>query len=206
MLVRFAILGFAGPVVGGEDDGEEAVRGLHALGAVDDVGDLQGLRLRTAHMRILNRPWVILGAAAVPMAMTEIYMGLQQGTIEGQENPLLTSLAGGFHEIQRYITNTEHVHGIVGFVWNRAYFQSLPREYQDIIRQASNEVSQWRNRVEAEAQASYIQRSIDMGLELIQLRDLDQWKAALAEPLRQDFPELQAWVNRIREFNRAGPH
>ena len=45
MLARFTVLGLAGPVVGSEDDGEEAVGRFDAPGAVNDVGDLQGLRL-----------------------------------------------------------------------------------------------------------------------------------------------------------------
>jgi len=45
VLAGFAVFGFAGPFVGGEDDGEEAVGGFDAPGAVDDVGDLEGLRL-----------------------------------------------------------------------------------------------------------------------------------------------------------------
>lgn len=45
MLAGFAVFGFAGPLVGGEDDGEEAVESFNAPGAVDEVGDLQGFRL-----------------------------------------------------------------------------------------------------------------------------------------------------------------
>jgi TRAP-type C4-dicarboxylate transport system substrate-binding protein len=181
------------------------VRMLQTTRPVRRLSDLSGIRLRTGHMTILHRPWVHLGAAAVPMAFTEIYMGLQQGTIEGQENPLLTSYASGFHEVERFFMNTEHVYGMVGFVWNRAFFESLPREYQDIIRQASNEVAEWRFQVEEEAQEEYIRLFIEAGLEYIMVEDLHEWRRVLEEPLRQDFPFMQDWVARINEFNRLNP-
>jgi len=181
------------------------VRMLQTTRPVRQLSDLKGLKLRTANMKILHRPWEFLGAATTPMTFTEIYMGLQQGTIEGQENPLFTSYASGFHEIEKYVINTEHVFGFVAFVWNKAFFESLPKNYQDIIRKASDEVAEWRNGIEADAQKEYIKLFLDAGLELIELKDLDKWRAALVEPLKQEFPYMQDWVNRIKEFNKSNP-
>ena len=179
------------------------VRMLQTTRPIRRLADLRGLKLRTANMLILQKPWEILGAATTPVTFTEIYMALQQGTVDGQENPLFTSYASGFHEVERYFMNTEHVYGIVAFVWNKAFFESLPQNYQDIIRQASFEVADWRNDLEADAQEGYVQMFLDAGLEYIILEDLDEWKAALAEPLRREFPYMQDWVARITAFNRA---
>jgi len=179
------------------------VRMLQTTRPVRQLSDLSGLRLRTAFMRTLHRPWEILGAATVPMTFTEIYMGLQQGTIEGQENALMTSYASGFHEVQRYFMDTNHVFGYVGFIWNKAFFESLPQQYQDIIRQASDEVAAWRNEVEVGVQEVYHQRFLDAGLTFVEVIDLDQWRTVLEEPLRHEFPYMQEWVTRILEFNAS---
>ena len=179
------------------------VRMLQTIVPVRKLADLKGLKIRTANAKALHLPWVILGAAATPMDFTEAYMAMQQGAVDGQENPLFTSYASGFHEIEKYVMNTEHVYGIVTFVWNKAYFDGLPQEYQNIIRQASDEVVEWRNKIEANAQGDYIKLFLDAGCEYIELPDLDEWKRVLEEPLRQEFPHMQAWVDRIKEFNRA---
>lgn len=179
------------------------VRMLQTTKPVRQLSDLQGLKLRTANMKILHKPWEFLGCATTPMGFTEIYTGLQQGTIEGQENPLFTSYASGFQEIEKYVIDTRHVYGIVAFIFNKKYFEELPQEYQDVILEASEEAATWRNELEVQKEGEYIDLFTDAGLEFIELSDIDEWKKALEEPLKQEFADLQPWVQRIQEFNAS---
>jgi len=179
------------------------VRMLQTTKPVRQLSDLKGLKLRTANMMILHKPWEFLGCATTPMGFTEIYTGLQQGTIEGQENPLFTSYASGFQEIEKYVIDTRHVYGIVAFVFNKEYFDGLPQEYQDVIMQASKEVAEWRNDLEVQMQDEYIKLFTDAGAEFIELSDIEDWKKMLEEPLEKEFANLQPWVRKIKEFNAA---
>lgn len=178
-------------------------RYLQTTKPVRQLSDLKGLKLRCAPMKILHKPWEILGANVTPMDFTEIYTGLQQGTIEGQENPLLTSYAAGFAEVEKYVMNTKHVYGVVGWIFNKQFFESLPDEYQQIIMESAKEAADWRTQIDLESEEVYLQKFIEAGAEYIELEDLDEWQKALEEPLKEEFPYMQEWVAKIKEFTAS---
>lgn len=79
--------------------------------AVHSVEDIEKAKLR---IRVQENPyhiemWKLLGAAPTPMAYTELYGALQQGVVDGQENPYLNILSGKFFEVQSYMTETNHI-------------------------------------------------------------------------------------------------
>ena len=175
-------------------------RYLQTTKPVRNINDLKGLKLRTASMPILNRPWAILGCSTTPMDFSELYTGLQQGAVEGQENPLFTSYAAGFADVEKYLANTQHVFGIVAFAFNKPLWESFSDEQRQILTETAEEVAAWRTQLEIDSEEEYIQDFLDAGLEWVEIEDLDDWKAALEEPLKEEFPNLQEWAAKIREF------
>ncbi|OUP69239.1 hypothetical protein B5F10_18345 [Anaerotruncus colihominis] len=176
-------------------------RMLQATKPVRNLDDLKGLKIRTASMAILNYPWEVLGAANTNMAYNEIYTGLQQGTIDGQENPLQSSYSMGFQDIEKYVMKTYHVINFTAYFFNKQKFESLPIEYQEIIKEACEDSAAWRTETELASDAEYLKLFEEAGLEIIEVEDLDKWKEILEEPLKEKFPYLQDWVKRIKEFN-----
>lgn len=135
------------------------------------------------------------------MAYNEIYTGLQQGTIDGQENPLQSSYSMGFQDIEKYVMKTYHVINFTAYFFNKQKFESLPIEYQEIIKEACEDSAAWRTETELASDAEYLKLFEEAGLEIIEVEDLDKWKEILEEPLKEKFPYLQDWVKRIKEFN-----
>lgn len=176
-------------------------RMLQATKAVRNLSDLRGLKIRTASMAILNYPWEVLGAANTNMAYNEIYTGLQQKTIDGQENPLQSSYSMGFQDIEKYVMKTYHVINFNAYFFNKKTFEALPSEYQAIIKEACENSAAWRTETELASDAEYLRLFEEAGLEIVEVEDLDKWKETLEEPLAKEFPYLQEWVGRIREFN-----
>lgn len=70
--------------------------------------DLQGLKIRTPDAPLYLTNFAIMGGNATPMALSEAYLGLQQGAIDAQENPIPTIAAQNFQEVQEYISLTAH--------------------------------------------------------------------------------------------------
>lgn len=175
-------------------------RYLQTTKEVRCLDDLKGLKLRTPTSSVMLRPWEILGATTTPMDFTEVYTGLQQGTIEGQENPLGTSFASGFAEVEKYVIETKHVYGIMAFIFNYDVFNELPEQYQKVIEEAAKEAADWRTQTEIENEQKYIEQFKEAGLEYIVPKDLENWKDTLVEPMREEFPELQPWVDKINSF------
>lgn len=98
--------------------------------------DLRGLKIRTmqnpAHLAYFRA----IGANPTPMDFSEVFSGLSQGTIDGQENPLKNIESYKLYEVQPYITMTGHVYSWVIFVLGEGFFNSLSAEEQNIFREA----------------------------------------------------------------------
>ena len=70
------------------------------------------------------------------MAYVEVYNGLQQGVIEGQENPLANIASMKFHEVQDYMTLTGHAYHTYAAVMNKQAWESLPEDLQTVVEEA----------------------------------------------------------------------
>ena len=75
--------------------------------------DLKGIILRVMQSDIQIKAWETLGATPVTMAVTEVFSALQTGTIQGQENPVNAICSNGFHEVQKYLSMTDHLYAPV---------------------------------------------------------------------------------------------
>mgnify|MGYP005786215891 CR=1 FL=1 len=178
-------------------------RFLQTTVPVRSINDLKGLKLRTPPMKVTNRPWAILGCATVAIDMTEIYTALQQGAVEGQENPLFTSYSSGFFEIEKYLIDTRHVLGMQAFAFNKELWDSFSPEDQQMFEECAKEAADWRTQLEIDKEPEYIQLAKDNGMEYIELSDKDAWKEAVREPMIQEYADVEGfndWVKRIQEF------
>jgi C4-dicarboxylate-binding protein DctP len=95
--------------------------------------DMKGLKIRTmenpAHMAMVKA----MGASPTPIAWGEVYMALQQGVVDGQENPVSVIEVAKFNEVQKYLTLDGHVYSILPILINDKFFMSLPPDIQRII-------------------------------------------------------------------------
>jgi C4-dicarboxylate-binding protein DctP len=94
---------------------------------------MQGLKIRTmenpAHMAIVKA----LGASPTPMAFNEVYTGLQQKTIDGQENPISLIVSMRFYEAQKYLTLDGHVYNPYILMINDKFYNSLSEDIRKVI-------------------------------------------------------------------------
>lgn len=115
-------------------------------GAIEKPEDLKGVKMRVMESPIFIDFYKTLGANPTPMSFTELYTGLQQGTVEAQENPPSLTFANKFYEVQKYSTIDEHVHNFLAFIINDAKFQSLSEDQKTILKEeAKNYVEEQRN-------------------------------------------------------------
>lgn len=104
--------------------------------AVRTPADMDGLRLRTMPTPVPLATFRLLGANPTPMNFGEVFTALQQGVVDGQENPWETILANNFYEVQRYATNTGHVYSPFGVIFSEIFWDRLPEDYQEAVRDA----------------------------------------------------------------------
>ncbi len=102
---------------------------------VHTVADIEKAKLR---IRVQENPfhiklWNLLGAAPTPIAYTELYGALQQGVVDGQENPYINILSSKFYEVQDYLTVTSHILLASAIIMDDAWYQSLPADLQAVV-------------------------------------------------------------------------
>lgn len=175
--------------------GYRGARKLSANRAVETVGDLAGLRLRVPPLRMYTRTWELLGASAVPMPATEIFTALQQGVIDGQENPLEFIHSFRFYEVQSHVMDTDHVIGAMTFIFDKARFDSFSPELQEILIEEGRNAMLWGTDQMVERENDYRRMLEAEGVTLIS-PDLAPFREALV-PIRAEFPDLADWVARF---------
>lgn len=108
---------------------------------IRSLDDFSGVKIRTMDSKYHLMFWQSLGANPTPLAFTELYMSLQQGVVEAQENANDTNVNSQFFEVQKYLVNTHHILYLNQFLVNKAKFDSLAPAYQDAMRQAVAEAT-----------------------------------------------------------------
>lgn len=96
--------------------------------------DLAGLKLRTMENPVHITAFKTLGAAPTPMAWPEVIGALQQGTIDGQENPLSVIVSAKLNEVQKYLTLTGHVYSPAMILMSKKFYDGLSDDEKKIFR------------------------------------------------------------------------
>ncbi|MFN9772488.1 MAG: TRAP transporter substrate-binding protein [Burkholderiales bacterium] len=136
-----------GPI-GKEIDRKMADKGLTLLGFMElgarhvtnskrpikTLEDLKGLKIRLQPNETHLATFRALGANAVAMDVKELYPAMQQGVVDGQENPYSIIAANRYFEVQKFMTNTGHFFDFITIVAHRKSFESLPASQQKAIR------------------------------------------------------------------------
>jgi len=95
--------------------------------------DLKGLKVRIPNIPLRAASFKALDASPTPMAFSEVYLALQQGVVDAQENPLPQIVAMKFYEVQKYLILTGHALNPEVLLINERKFQSLPESYRNIL-------------------------------------------------------------------------
>ena len=115
--------------------------------------DLAGLRMRIQASKVLEAQMQALGATPVMMAFSDVFSALNAGVVDGTENPHSNLYTQRMHEVQRYLTVTDH--GYLGYavITSTRFWDSLPRAVRRQLEQAMREASGFANRIAHEDNA-----------------------------------------------------
>jgi TRAP-type transport system periplasmic protein len=123
--------------------------------------DLQGIKLRVPGSETRMLMFQTYGASPVTMNLGELYLALQNGTVDGQENPLAGTVSRSFHEVQKYFSLSNHVYTPVTLVMNGRKYDSLTPEQQQAVKAAALEAAQYTRNLGAEADVNLLKQLQD---------------------------------------------
>lgn len=168
--------------------------------------DLQGLKIRTmkvpAHVKTFNS----LNATATPMNFGEVYSGLQQGVVDGQENPIAHIYSQRFYEVQDYVSLTGHVITFYIPAMNLEFWHSLSQDDQQLISTAMRDAEIYQQELVSQEEGAQIESFKKSGTQVNSLTEADlQQFIDATEPVRQEYKNklgadvYDTWMKAIKE-------
>ncbi|KRB66282.1 TRAP transporter substrate-binding protein [Noviherbaspirillum sp. Root189] len=167
--------------------------------AINAPEDMKGLKMRTMENPVHIQAYKGFGIIPTPMAFTEVFTALQQGTVDGQENPLSVITANKFDQVQKYLTLTGHVYSPGVFLMNKATFDKLSAaDKQAFLEAAKVAAKANRDRVDAD-EKSAVADLRSKGMQVVDNVDKSKYQTALA-PVFADFEKQfgKATLDKIR--------
>ena len=176
--------------------GYRGARHMSSNKLVEKVEDLKGVKLRVPPLKMYRLTWEYLGASPVPMGVAELFTSLQQGVVDGQENPLEVLEDQKFFEVQKYVIETGHVLGSMTFIFSDARFKSLPEETRKLLQEEGEAAMLAGTDRMVQMEAKYKKDLESKGMSFIPVNRA-AFQAKIAS-MTKDFPELAPWVAKIQ--------
>ena len=182
--------------------GENGMRHMtNSKRSINGPEDVKGLKMRTMENPVHEAAYKGLGIVTTPMAFPEVFTALQQGTVDGQENPLSVIMASKFDQVQKYLTLTGHVYSPGIFLMNKEAFDKLSAADKQAFLDAAKEgVKANRARVD-EDDAKGVTELRSKGMTVVENVDKSKFVAMLA-PVNAEFEKQfgKANIERIRNY------
>lgn len=141
-----------------------------------NIDDLQGLKIRVPPVEIQLESFKSWGVEPHPLAWSETFNALQQGVVDGQENPHTVNRDQKFWEVQKYITELHYLLWVGPMLVSESWFQKLDSDTQALIQRAATEAAAYEWKWAAEQDQIALQQCLDHGMEITTLEDEPVWQ------------------------------
>ncbi len=160
--------------------------------AIEAPADLEGLKIRTPEDAMTIAIFEALGASPSPLAFSELYLALQQGTFDGQENPVANIYANNFQDVQGYITMTNHKYECKNMIFSLTTWNKIPEDLQAIITECAVEFGNEHRQAIVNSQAEMLAELEEAGMQVSE-PDTTPFKEATAS-VYEDFYANNDWA------------
>lgn len=123
---------------------------------ITKVEDMKGLKMRTPPDAVLVDIMRSLGAEAQQIKFAELYIALQQGVVDGQENPLVNIHASKLYEVQKHLALTSHMFQMTPFLMSKRTWDRLSEADRKAVQEAANEATALQRKLSADADAKLL--------------------------------------------------
>ncbi len=145
---------------------------------IESVEDVRGLSIRLPPVEYWFAVWEHWGTLPESIDFAEVYLALQTGTVEAQENPPETILNYNFHEVQDYLIATEHIFSAARYQMSMEWFNRLSQDDQEMFLQAMDEATEYANSLTVDGDERFVRQLVEEhGMTLIEV-DQEEWAEA----------------------------
>ena len=169
--------------------------------AVNAPEDLKGLKMRTMENPVHIAAYKGFGIITTPMAFPEVFTALQQGTVDGQENPLSVIISAKFDQVQKHLSLTGHVYSPCVLLMNKGAWDKLSAADKTAFLEAAREATKANRARVDEDDAKGVADLRAKGMSVVETLDKAKFVQAIA-PVNAEFEKQfgKANIERIRNF------
>ena len=149
---------------------------------ITKADDIAGLKIRVIQNPLFIDTFKALGANAVPMPFTELYSGLEQKAVDGQENPTATILASKFYEVQKHVVLSKHIYSVWVLLLSKKAWDGLSADEKKAVQEAAREATVFERKTIREFSDKALDELKKNGLQVTSLPAAEQ--AKLREKLK----------------------
>lgn len=131
--------------------------------------DYKGRKIRVMPAPVIAEQFKAFGATPVPIDFKELYSALQQGVVDGQENPLATNITMRFYEVQKYLTLSDHAFLAYVFLFGKKFLDGVNDDVRKILVDSAKEAGQYEREIIANSEKDYLETMRKAGVEIITL-------------------------------------
>lgn len=168
--------------------GERGFRNLtNSKHEVKTPEDMKGLKIRLMQNPVYVDSFKALGANAVPMAWTEVLTALQQGTIDGQENPLNVIVSFKLYETQKYLSITRHAYAPNVIMLSMKTWNKLTPDQQKLVSDSAQAAAEYNRKLDNDKAAEWLKFLQDQGM-VVTYPDLAAFREAV-QPVYEKYQD-----------------
>lgn len=151
--------------------------------------DIKGLKLRTTPNPAHLKAFQLLGANPQPMPFAEVFPALESRAIDGHENPPTLMLSSRMHEVQKHLSLTRHAYTALVVVMNKARFDGLKPEYQQVLLQEAAAAARFQRDLNARGEAAALAQLKAQGMQIVENPDVQAIRAVVRDETRKLYIE-----------------
>jgi TRAP-type transport system periplasmic protein len=165
--------------------------------------DFKDLKIRTMENQLHLAAFKALGANPTPMAFAEVFTAMQQGTIDGQENPIATIYLQKYNEVQKYVSTTNHVYSPFVVLLSKMFWDESSKEEQEIMVKAAEEAGVYERDLVRKANKEYLGELEKAGMVVTEVTpEAREEMKALTDPAVEQFAD-KIGKDTIKEVKKA---
>ena len=159
---------------------------------LNGAADFKGLKIRTPEDAMTMAIFNALGASPSPLAFSELYLALQQGTFDGQENPVSNIYANNFQDVQKYLAMTNHKYECKNMIFSLTSWNKYPEDVQNLLKEAAKTYGDEHRKAIVDSQDTMLKELEEAGME-VTYPDIADLQAATAS-VYDDFYAENDWA------------
>ena len=156
------------------------------------VSDFRALKMRVQSSKVLAATFRKLGAIPQVMAFSEVYTALQQGVVDGAENPVSNLYTQKMHEVQKHLTLSDHGCLVYAVITNKKFWDGLPADVRAALEQAMKEATRYERAIAAKENLdalAQVRASGKTEVYVLTEEERSQWRQTLL-PVHQEFESV----------------